>query len=283
MLTERVEVNPARMTMARRMTIVRKFGAVSVFVVLVATVAVPLAASENKVATGTLDLQARLSRKSVPVAPCPSGSPPSAECYTTTGEGDVRGLGRGVKQSFVAIRDPSQCPSGSKLLGYPARFVVAGKGEINLAVAEHPDCLNQEALRSASQSFTITGGTGIYAGASGSGRVERSLVQTPVGPAGTETYVGTLVVPGLEFDLTAPTISGARAKTVRAPKKANRVRVTFRVTAQDDVEGPLRASCRPASGSRFKVGRRTTVKCLATDTSFNTATASFRVTVRRRR
>lgn len=267
--------------MVRRM-IVRKSGAVAVFVVLAATAAVPLAASRNKAATGTLDLQARLSRKSVPVAPCPSGSPPSAECYTTTGEGDVRGLGRGVKQSFVAIRDPSQCPSGSKLLGYPARFVVAGKGEINLAVAEHPDCLNQEALRIASQSFTITGGTGIYAGASGSGRVERSLVQTPVGPAGTETYVGTLAVPGLEFDLTKPTITGARAKTVRAPKKANRVRVTFRVTAQDDVDGSVRVACRPASSSRFKVGR-TTVKCLATDTSFNTATASFRVTVRRRR
>jgi HYR domain len=254
--------------------------AVAVFVVLAATAAVPLAASGNKAAT--LDLQARLSRKSVPVAPCPSGSPPSAECYTTTGEGDVRGLGRGVKQSFVAIRDPSQCPSGSKLLGYPARFVVAGKGEINLAVAEHPDCLNQEALRSASQSFTITGGTGIYAGASGSGRVERSLVQTPVGPAGTETYVGTLAVPGHEFDLTKPTISGARSKTVWAPKKANRVRVTFRVTAQDDVDGPLRASCRPASGSRFKVGR-TTVKCEARDMSANTATAYFRVTLRRRR
>ena len=197
-----------------------------------------------------------------------------------------RGRGRGHRLrpwSYTAIRAPLQCPSGYKLLGYRARFAVDRKEEIHLAVAETPDCVpDQEAARTTPQSFTITGGTGIYTGASGSGRVERRLVPTPVGAAGTETYVGTLAVPGHEFDLTAPTISGARSKTVRAPKKASRVRVTFRVTAQDDVDGPLRASCSPASGSRFKVGR-TTVRCSARDTSANPATAAFRVTVRRRR
>jgi hypothetical protein len=265
------------------MTTVRRSGAVAAFVVLAATAAVPLAASGNRAATGTLDLRAALSRRSVPVAPCPPGSPSSAECYTTTGEGVVRGLGR-VTQSYIAIRDPLQCPpSGSKLLGYPARFAVAGKGEIHLAVAENPDCVpNQEALRTAPQSFTITGGTGIYAGASGSGRVERRVAPTNVGHAGTETWIGTLAVPRHDFDLTAPTISGAKSRTVRAPKAVNHVRVTFRITARDNVDGSVRVACRPASGSRFKVGR-TTVKCSTTDTSANTTTAVFRVTVRRGR
>jgi hypothetical protein len=271
------------MTMVRRMTIVRRSGAVALLVALAATATVPLAASGNKAATGTLDLRAALSRRSVPVAPCPPGSPPSAECYTTTGGGDVRGLGR-VTQSHIAIRDPLQCPpSGSKLLGYPVRFAVVGKGEIHLAVAENPDCVpNREALLTTPQSFTITGGTGIYVGASGSGRVERRLGGTNFGHAGTETYVGTLAVPGREFDLTAPTITGARSKTVRAPKTANRVRVTFRITARDNVDGSVRVACRPPSGSRFKVGR-TTVKCSAIDTSANEARASFTVTVKRRR
>ena len=40
------------------------------------------------------------------------------------------------------------------------------------------------------------------------------------------------------FDLTAPTLSGATAKTVRVPKKgAKNARVTFKVTATDDVDG----------------------------------------------
>ena len=45
--------------------------------------------------------------------------------------------------------------------------------------------------------FSITGGTGIYAGASGSGTVERILSGlTPSGRRGTETWTGTLAVPG---------------------------------------------------------------------------------------
>jgi hypothetical protein len=269
--------------MVRRM-IVRKSGAIAVFVVLAATAAVPLAASGNQAATGTLDLRARLSWTSPTTSNCPPGTPPLRSCFERTGEGLIRGLGR-VTKSYTYLADSSSCPFGTvKILGYPARFAVAGKGEIDLALAENPNCLtSDDAGRIAPQSFTITGGTGTYAGASGSGRVERTFSGGGGGrDVGTDTWIGTLAVPGHDFDLTAPTISGARSKTVRAPKTANRVRVTFRVTAQDDVDGSVRVACRPASGSRFKVGR-TTVKCLATDTSFNTATASFRVTVRRRR
>jgi hypothetical protein len=245
------------------------------------TAAVPLASGGNKAATGTLDLRARLRMNS----PTPSNCEPGTSlrnCYERTGEGVVRGLGR-VTQSYTFLVEHAHasCPRTVKILGFPARLAVAGKGEIHLAVAESPDCLTPETVLAAPQSFTITGGTGTYAGASGSGRVERRGVHVAMGAIGTDTYVGTLAVPGLEFDLTAPTVSGARSKSVRAPRTAKRVRVTFRVTAQDDVDGPLPVSCRPASGSRFKVGR-TIVKCSATDTSANTATASLRVIVRRR-
>jgi hypothetical protein len=259
--------------------------AASLVVGAATTAAVPLAASGNKAAIGTLDLRARLSWQSLTTSNCPPGTPPLRSCFERTGEGVVRGLGR-VTQSYLYLADFSgSCPFGTvKILGYPARFSVAGKGEIHLAVAENPDCLtSDDAGRIAPQSFTITGGSGAYADASGSGRVERTFSGGGGGrDIGTDTWIGTLAVPGREFDLTAPTISGARSKIVRAPKTANRVRVTYRVTAQDDVDGPLRVPCRPSSGSRFKVGR-TTVKCSVTDTSANTATAAFRVTVRRRR
>jgi hypothetical protein len=133
-------------------------------------------------------------------------------------------------------------------------------------------------VRNEPQAFTVTGGTGIYAGASGSGTVERSVS----GGTGTETWTGTIVAPATEFDLTAPTLSGAVSKTVRAPKGAKRVRVTYGVTASDAVDGAVSAACAPRSGSRFPIGR-TVVKCSASDSSANTANASFRITVKRAR
>jgi len=64
-----------------------------------------------------------------------------------------------------------------------------------------------------------------------------------------------------------------------APRKAKRVRVTYKVTARDEVDGVIAADCRPRSGSTFKHGR-TTVQCSAVDSSVNQREASFRVTVK---
>jgi hypothetical protein len=97
--------------------------------------------------------------------------------------------------------------------------------------------------------------------------------------SGTDTWAGTLVVPGLEFDLTAPTIRGAVSKTVRAPRGARRVRVRYAVSAEDAVDGGVPVTCTPKSGARFPIGR-TRVQCSATDSSGNTSTTSFVVTVR---
>ncbi len=126
------------------------------------------------------------------------------------------------------------------------------------------------------QEFTITGGTGTYQGASGRGTVERSLS----GGRGVERWTGTLIVPGLEFDITPPAISGAVSKTIRAPVGAKRARVTYKVTAHDTVDGAVGAACKPRSGAVFKIGR-TAVTCTATDTSGNGRTARFVITVRR--
>ena len=93
-------------------------------------------------------------------------------------------------------------------------------------------------------------------------------------------WTGALTVPGLEFDLTSPTLAGATNKTVRAKKGAKSARVTFKVTAQDGADGVVPVGCNPRSGSRFKIGR-TRVTCSSTDSSANTAKASFTVTVRR--
>ena len=134
------------------------------------------------------------------------------------------------------------------------RLEVAGKGELQLAV----DRYRGECISSAlnlSRAFTITGGSGIYAGASGGGTVNHRASHTPSGSAGTDTWTGTLNVPGLEFDVTPPTLRGAVNKTVRARRGSKRVRVTYKVTARDAVDGAVPVSCKPRSGSRFKIGR----------------------------
>jgi hypothetical protein len=120
----------------------------------------------------------------------------------------------------------------------------------------------------------------LYAGASGGG----TLTGLSNGPSGTglDNWTGTLVVPDLQFDLTPPTINGAVDKKVRVARRAKRVRVTYAVTAQDDVDNLVPVTCSPRSGTAFAVGR-TRVTCSATDTSGNSSTASFTVIVTRRR
>jgi hypothetical protein len=157
-----------------------------------------------------------------------------------------------------------------------------GKGDVDVSLEAVPTCMHsRNKLLPPSRAFTVTGGTGIYAGASGGGTLKHSLRQAPGGAAGTDTWAGRLVVPGLGFDVTPPQLSESVARIVRVPRQSQRARVTFAVSASDDVDGSLPATCTPRSGSRFKLGK-TRVTCSATDSGGNTATAHFTVTVRAR-
>jgi HYR domain len=249
-------------------------------VVAASAVLVALAPS---ISADTASLHAALTFRGVGAA-CPSGYPSSAECHSrTAGPVAVSGLGF-VSQSYVAAVDlvPVGCPAGTqKILSYPSRLIVKDRGQIFIAVAASSTCADVGVpLLSVAQSFTITGGTGAFAGASGSGVVSRTHVGCCPG-FGTDNWNGTITAPGFVVDLRPPTIRGAHNRVVHAAAPAKRIPVKYRVSALDAVDGALRPTCRTRSGSRFRVGRRTTVRCSVSDRSANLSRAEFRVTVRR--
>ena len=258
----------------------RAFAVLAGLTILVgATASASIAGSQAT--TGTLNLNAALRLRSV-IGECPPGVSAST-CSDRTSTGLFAGLGE-VTGTYTFLLDtgPPSCVTGlSRARAYPVRFAIASKGEIHFQLAAGAQCVTEDAgaAREQTQTFTVTGGTGIYAGASGTGTVTRSLGTTAYGSFGAETWSGTLTVSGLEFDLTRPTLMGATNKTVRARKGAKSARVAFRVTARDDRDGTLPVACTRRSGSLFKIGR-TRVTCSSIDRSANTAKASFTVTVR---
>ena len=237
------------------------------------------AAFPSSFTAGNLTLRATLAATSDPID-CPAAWADADACFTRAGKGMAPGLGSVTESYDWAFRiGPPTCPANvGKPLATTGRLIVAGRGELRFALTDGAQCVDLEPVHNMPQDFTITGGTGSYEGASGNGHVERALS----GGIGTETWIGTIVAPGVEFDLTPPTFVGATPKTVRARKGAKRARVTYKVTAHDAVDGDVPATCTPKSGTRFQVGR-TLVTCIASDTSANTGTAKFRVTVRRSR
>lgn len=240
------------------------------------------AISGSEQASGTLSMNASLVLSSQ-IGACTA--PPGADdCAARTISGQFSGLGTVTgKYEFLVKTEPPPCAADlGKALGYPIHFTVAGKGELHAAVADAP-CVDSESIRTQAQSFTINGGTGIYAGATGRGTLERALGEpTDSGRHGLERWTGTLNVPGLDFDVVQPALSGAANKTARARKGAKTARVAFSVTAQDDRDGAVPVTCDAKSGSRFRLGR-TRVTCSATDTSANSASASFTITVKKGR
>ncbi len=257
--------------------------ALTTLIVVLATAALGAGGGHDRAAvSGMLDLRAELNMKSREAA-CPPEFPQTIECHPRTGQGIVRGLGRVTETySHDTTTAAPECRGLVKVLGHAAVFAVEGKGEIRFAVAEAPTCFSPDAALRAPETFTVTGGTGIYTGASGNGRIELLVSFTDTGAIGVDTWIGTLIVPGLEFDVTPPTLRGATSKTVRIPKKRQSVRVTYNVTATDNADASLAVACKPGSGTRFRPGRNT-VTCSATDSSGNTKTAAFAITVKRRR
>ena len=256
---------------------------VAVAVVAVTSAGVAQSASSQPTDTGTLALQADVPVRYPPIT-CPAGTPGAVECFTRSGRATIPGLGLvGESSAYFVEDDPPGCAAGQvRVLPTTVRLAVKDKGEIQVQVGG-TGCLDRippNPLR-AEEAFTVTGGSGKYAGATGGGQ----LSAISYGPAenfgGKDTWTGTLNVPGLSFDLTPPTLTAPSSKTIRVSRRVKRIRVSYAVAAHDDMDGTVPVLCEPRSGSWFPVGR-TPVHCSTADTSGNASKASFVVTVKRK-
>ena len=126
--------------------------------------------------------------------------------------------------------------------------------------------------------WTVTGGTGRYAGATGTG--SQNVRPEDEGDEVNTHYTGSIAVPGVAFDTVKPVFRGVRRLVTVRSSKAVAVRYAM-PAAVDAVDGPLPVTCLPRSGARFPLGR-TSVRCVALDSNGNEAAVSFTVQVRRR-
>jgi hypothetical protein len=157
----------------------------------------------------TLTFEAELSA-AYPATACPVGTPNTVECFERKGSGIVRGLGNVEESHPYFVEDsPAGCDTNQvRVLPATAHLSVAGRGDLEPRL-DGTGCLNRvpPLPLHANETFTITGGSGRYAGASGGGTIAH-VSYGPPGLRGKDTWTGTLVVPGLDFDLTPPTLTG---------------------------------------------------------------------------
>jgi hypothetical protein len=150
--------------------------------VVAATAAASAASEPQAAAASSLDFQAVLVLIST-AAPCPADVPPNAtECRAVT-------VGSGLTvdggEAYAPVGElgwvnatytlplglgPPTCPAGlGKPLVTTGRLSVVGKGEIAFVLSEGARCVGTQQAGAEPQEFTITGGTGSFARASGRG------------------------------------------------------------------------------------------------------------------
>jgi HYR domain len=254
---------------------------VALLVAATVVLLVPSGASSTPTRTsGALEVRATFT-DAFYEGPCPPGTPvpTQVECFLFNGHGVVPGLGKATV-TWELIDDLSDGLPCQHFNFTTVVVKVVGKGEIDASLTDpRTHCWKVPPVVAGPFVGTVTGGSGSYAGASGTLQVTENLTDETGGAGDAiETWVGTLTVPGLDFDLTPPTLHGVHNRTIRAPK-GKRVRVRYTVTARDDGRA-VPVTCTPRSGSVFKQGY-TKVTCSATDASGNTTSATFVVTVQR--
>jgi hypothetical protein len=218
--------------------------------------------------TAALHLQAFFSSPNLPTA-CGPEVPPGTSCKALRASASVRGLGAVRLEGVQAITDPGFHVRVS------GRLVMAEKGSVEF------EADNDQTSREIVLALRIRGGTGVFAGASGTGTYQiDSRTNT------TSLWDLELTAPGYEFDLRAPQLVVSTAAGKRRGA-ACVIRVAYR--ANDERQGPVRvslsagprtvSSLKPAGVLSVTVRRapRVLLSLVAVDESANTARSSVAV------
>lgn len=125
--------------------------------------------------------------------PCPPGAPPQAVCYSGQGQGDAIPPGGPATESFrgfidVAAADPvTHCTPN-----FTAATIATRSGRLRL-VAQGTNCPTSPTTAVDNGTWTVVGGSGIFADARGSGTFSTvATFNTDGTVSSTTTYDGTL-------------------------------------------------------------------------------------------
>ncbi len=197
--------------------------------------------------------EARLSsRCGVPARSCPRSA-----CAARTSTGPFAGLGQVTgRYTFVIDVGPPTCANGwGKARAYAVRFAIASKGEINFELAPAAECLNEEQRsRCASCDADVHGHWGhrdLRRCIRHRNRCAFSQQRT-TGAAGTETWTGTLTVPGLEYDVTARRWRERPIRRCKPRRVRSRPESSSGSLHRTTGMATLPVACAPRSGSRFR-------------------------------
>lgn len=220
----------------------------------------PAAASTQS--TGALRLQAFFSSPSLPTA-CGPGVSPDTSCWELRASARVRGLGNVRFEGLQAVTDPGFHVRVS------GRLVAAGKGSVEF------EADNSQTSREIVLALRITGGTGVFVGASGAGTYQMDGRTNT-----TSLWNVVLTAPAYTFDLRAPRLIVSTAVGKRRGASCA-IRVGYRVDDDrpDLVRVSLSAGARRVSSLQragvlsvtVRRAPRVFLNLLATDTSANAA------------
>lgn len=131
-------------------------------------------------ASGSMAVNSTL-RSAREATPCPPGTSERSTCFRYTAETTIRGLGRltTAYTKLITLGDPD-C---EVLFLNPAVLEVVGKGAVEFSTVRKTCWRFQLPTTIGPFEFTVTGGSGRYAGASGSLTFTRRYSPFPQGPA----------------------------------------------------------------------------------------------------
>ena len=116
---------------------------------------------------------------------CPRRSPAGARCYEINAVADIAPYGKVTLGPTLDV----EAPQGTPACGAPARYTTTLSNSLGqIDIVENGPRLCLGVVGTVQRTFTVTGGTGAYAGAAGSGTISMAILSV----GASETWKGSI-------------------------------------------------------------------------------------------